>query len=169
MITLNDIKKVVEQFGEEVVDNPKRMYAILADWHPRERIVPEEVEKLCQQWKEMKQAFRHIHFEGPFRGPFGEPFDGPFELPLEDMITLYQRKKLEGEIPDMHIHTKQNGKTTEVKMGPKGMRIKKTTTNGETTDIKMGANGMQIKKTTKAGINTKTILIHIDTSQSFRK
>ncbi len=169
MITLNDIKMVVEQFGEEVVDNPKRMYAILADWHPRERIAPEEVEKLCQQWKEMKQAFRHIHFEGPFRGPFGEPFEGPFELPLEDMITLYQRRKLEGEVPDMHIHTKQNGKTTEVKMGPKGMRIKKTTTNGETTDIKMGANGMQIKKTTKAGINTKTILIHIDTSQSFRK
>lgn len=165
MITLNDIKKVVEQFGEEVVDNPKRMYAILADWHPRERIAPEEVEKLCQQWKEMKQAFRHIHFEGPFRGPFG----GSFGLPLEDMITLYQRRKLEGEVPDMHIHTKQNGKTTEVKMGPKGMRIKKTTTNGETTDIKMGPNGMQIKKTTKAGINTKTILIHIDTSQSFRK
>ncbi len=169
MITLNDIKMVVEQFGEEVVDNPKRMYAILADWHPRERIAPEEVEKLCQQWKEMKQAFRHIHFEGPFRGPFGEPFEGPFELPLEDMITLYQRRKLEGEGPDMHIHTKKNGKTTEVKMGPNGMRIKKTTTNGETTDIKMGPNGMQIKKTTKAGINTKTILIHIDTSQSFRK
>ncbi len=55
MATLEDIQRLVRNYGKDILDDERRAHAIICDWHPHETVRFDEVSRLCGQWKKGKR------------------------------------------------------------------------------------------------------------------
>lgn len=88
-ISIEDIAIIVKRFGRKVVKDPRRVYAILADLHPRETLCFKDVETYCQQWRRGVRPERNKPFSSRYAASLFSLFksNALHEVPLESLNT----------------------------------------------------------------------------------
>lgn len=88
-ISINDIETVVKRYGRKTVKDPRRVYAILADLHPRESLCFKDVETYCQQWRHGVRPERNKPFSSRHIASLFSLFksNALHEVPMESLNT----------------------------------------------------------------------------------
>lgn len=156
MIPLNDIKQLIDVYGEDIFANPRRVHAILSDWHPRQKVPFDEVQDTCRKWQKGK-----LKLPATDNSAMGNPAMGN---PSAFANILEKAKNL------IISHSKASANPVYRIIETAG--DDNTTTQGNTAPVARKANTAQKttpQKPPKPTINTNPIDIKIDTSKSFRR
>lgn len=157
MIPLNDIKQLIDVYGKDIFANPRRVHAILSDWHPRQKVPFDEVQDTCQKWQKGQIKLPATDNPAMSNPSMGNPF--AFANILEKAKNL------------IISHSKASANPVYRIIETAG--DDNTTTQGNTTPVARKANTTTRKTTPKKPpkptINTNPIDIKIDTSKSFRR
>lgn len=141
MIPLNDIKQLVDVYGKDIFANPRRVYAILSDWHPRQKVSFDEVQDTCQKWQKGKISL----------SAEGNPSAIATIIGKAKSLIMPNGKASAG------------GNIIETVVDVDATTVRNSTGTGRNTNTAK-PNPKPIKPT----INTNPIDIKIDTSKSFR-
>ncbi len=185
MVTLDDIQRLVMNYGNDILDDERRAHAIICDWHPRETVRFDEVSHLCGQWKKGKRP-RVIYIDdddpsplldGSFPFTMAQSFYGADSSFGQVMQTVgkpgkVKKKAVTGNAKKQSATTKADTKSSAKKVDTQSSSKKKTkqknsiviSTNGNS--IAIDGDNISVQQTFKSGVNTRTISIHIDTTQS---
>lgn len=182
MATLEDIQRLVMNYGNDILDDERRAHAIICDWHPHETIRFDEVSRLCGQWKKGKRpSVIYIYDDDPY--PF---FEGRFPLSMAQSLGADSllSQALQGSAKAGKVKKSVTGKAKTQSATKKVGASKKVDAQSsakqntkQKNSIVLSANGnsisidgdnISVKQTFKSGVSTKTISIHMDTTQSFR-
>lgn len=162
MIPLNDIKQLIDVYGKDIFANPRRVHAILSDWHPRQKVPFDEVQDTCLKWQKGKLKLPATGNPAMGNLSTGNPAMGN---PSAFANILEKAKNL------IMSHSKASANPVYRIIETAG--DDNTTTQGNTTPVARKANTATQKTTPKKPpkptINTNPIDIKIDTSKSFRR
>lgn len=152
MIPLNDIKQLIDVYGKDIFANPRRVHAILSDWHPRQKVPFDEVQDTCRKYQ-----------KGEIKLPTsGNPTGNPTGNPSAFANIIEKAKNL------IISHSKASAKPVyriiETAMDTDSTMAGNTTAQNGSTTAKKTMPAKPIKPT----INTNPIDIKIDTSKSLR-
>lgn len=188
MIPFNDIQQLIDVYGKDIFANPRRVHAILSDWHPRQKVPFDEVQDTCRKYQ--KGEIKLPTSGNPAIGnPTGNPSIGnpstgnpsAFANIIEKAKNLIISHSKASAKPvyriietAMDTDSTTAGNTTARNSNTTARNGSTTATaqNGSTTAAARNGN-TATKKTTpakpiKPTINTNPIDIKIDTSKSFR-
>lgn len=166
MIPLNDIKQLIDVYGKDIFANPRRVHAILSDWHPRQKVPFDEVQDTCLKWQKGKIKLPAADNPSTGNPATGNPAMGnpsAFANIIEKAKNLIMSHSKASANPVYRI--------IETAIDTDSTTAGNTTArNGSTTVRKANAATQKTtpKKPIKPTINTNPIDIKIDTSKSFR-
>lgn len=161
MIPLNDIKQLIDVYGKDIFANPRRVHAILSDWHPRQKVPFDEVQDTCQKWQ--KGKIKLPAADNPSTGNPATGNSSAFANIIEKAKNLIISHSKASANPVYRI--------IETAIDTDSTTAGNTTAqNGSTTARKVNTAPQKPtpKKPIKPTINTNPIDIKIDTSKSFR-
>lgn len=161
MATLDDIRQLIKVFGNDILDDERRAHAIICDWHPHETIRFDEVSRLCQQWKKGKRP-SVIYIDDDELYPL---FEGNASAKAGKKSTKSGNTNTKPRKKNTKSENK-NTKSGNTKSATEKKNSIVLSANGNS--ISIDGNNISVKQTFKSGVSTKTISIHIDTTQSFR-
>lgn len=165
MIPLNDIKQLIDVYGKDIFANPRRVHAILSDWHPRQKVPFDEVQDTCQKWQ--KGKIKLPAADNPSTGNPATGNSSAFANIIEKAKNLIISHSKASANPVYKIieTAGDDNATTQGNRTPVVRKANTATTarNGSTT-----AKKTTPAKPIKPTINTNPIDIKIDTSKSFR-
>ena len=173
MIPFNDIQQLIDVYGKDIFANPRRVHAILSDWHPRQKVPFDEVQDTCLKWQKGKIKLPTSGNPSTGNPSMGNPSMGN---PSAFANIIEKAKNL------IISHSKASAKpiyriietaidTDSTTAGNTTARNGNTTArNGNATARKANTAPQKTtpKKPIKPTINTNPIDIKIDTSKSFR-
>ncbi len=176
MVTLDDIQRLVMNYGNDILDDERRAHAIICDWHPRETVRFDEVSRLCGQWKKGKRP-RVIYIDDDDPSPLldgsspftmAQSFYGADSFFGQVMQTVGKPGKVKKKAVTRKAKTQSPTKKVDTQSSSKKKTKQKNSivisTNGNS--IAIDGDNISVQQTFKSGVNTRTISIHIDTTQS---
>lgn len=161
MIPLNDIKQLIDVYGKDIFANPRRVHAILSDWHPRQKVPFDEVQDTCQKWQKGKIKLPAADNPSTGNPSMGNP--SAFANIIEKAKSLIISHSKASANPVYRI-IETAVDTDSTTAGNTTARNGSTTARKANTAPKKTTPAKPIKPT----INTNPIDIKIDTSKSFR-
>lgn len=172
MIPLNDIKQLIDVYGKDIFANPRRVHAILSDWHPRQKVPFDEVQDTCLKWQKGKIKLPTADNPATGNSSTGNPSTGNSSMGNPSAFANIIEKAKNLIISRSKASANPVYRIIETAIDTDSTTAGNTTVrNGSTTARKANTAPKKPtpKKPIKPTINTNPIDIKIDTSKSFRR